>query len=330
VTRDWVTIGAIALAGLPGLAALLALFFTYQQVHATSVQLQIAEQGQITDSYNAAITNLGSSSIEVRLGGIYGLQSLMQDSPGNQPTVIAVLCAFVRDQTSSAVRASQPTSQLRTDIQAALTVVGTRNTADDGRTTVIDFDHAQLANAQLGSLHLSGADFSFAYLIDADLSGADLSGADLDDTIVSSANLTGANLTSAYLIYADLSDADLSGADLAGADIRNTGLESADLSSADLHSAYVADANLSGAFLTGANLTGVNLTGANLTGANLTGANLTGANLTGANLTGANLTGANLTSANLTGATWSRNVPPPEGWVRHPVSGRLARADARA
>jgi hypothetical protein len=73
------------LAGLPGLAALLALLFTYQQVNATKVQLRIAEQGQITDRYNAAITNLGSRSIEVRLGGIYALQRLMQDSPRDQP-----------------------------------------------------------------------------------------------------------------------------------------------------------------------------------------------------------------------------------------------------
>jgi hypothetical protein len=65
--RDWLTIAARALAGLPGLAALVALLFTYQSVNATNVQLQIAEQGQITDRYNAAITNLGSGSIEVRL-----------------------------------------------------------------------------------------------------------------------------------------------------------------------------------------------------------------------------------------------------------------------
>ena len=59
------TIVAIGLAELPGLAALIALRSTNQQV---SHQLQIAEQGQITDRYNAAITNLGSRSIEVRLG----------------------------------------------------------------------------------------------------------------------------------------------------------------------------------------------------------------------------------------------------------------------
>ena len=69
--RDWI---AIMVTALPGIAALIAFSFTYVSVKATENQVQIArqgqntaEQGQITDRYNAAITNLGSRSIEVRL-----------------------------------------------------------------------------------------------------------------------------------------------------------------------------------------------------------------------------------------------------------------------
>jgi hypothetical protein len=86
-----------------------------------------------------------------------------------------------------------------TDIQAALTVVGTRNTAQDGQTTVVDFDGAQLVFAQLSALHLSRANFSKA---------------DLGTT-----NLTGAGLTRANLAGANLSGADLTGADLFGANL---------------------------------------------------------------------------------------------------------------
>ena len=150
--RDWIQISVTA---LPGLAAVIALIFTWVAVNATNNQLQITEQGQITDRYNAAITNLGSRSVDVRLGGIYALQRIMQDSPRDQPTVVAVLCAFVRDHANAATTksahlpASPDTSpaprQLPTDIQAALTVVGIRNTAHDGSTTVVDFTGAQLA-----------------------------------------------------------------------------------------------------------------------------------------------------------------------------------------
>jgi hypothetical protein len=51
--RDWISIAAIAIAGLPGVAALIALIFAFQSVKETDTQLQIAQQGQITDRYNA-------------------------------------------------------------------------------------------------------------------------------------------------------------------------------------------------------------------------------------------------------------------------------------
>lgn len=206
--RDWTqiaAIAAIALAGLPGLAALIALYFGYQAVKATDAQLQITEQGQITDRYNAAITNLGSPSEDVRLGGIYALQRLMQDSPRDQPTIVAVLCAFVRDHsaTGRASAAGKPTA-----IQAALTVVLTRNTAHDGGHTVVDLSNTDLSQATV----LVGANLARANLTDVYLSGANLSGADLVGADLADANLSGANLTNANLTHANLKGTILTGA----------------------------------------------------------------------------------------------------------------------
>jgi uncharacterized protein YjbI with pentapeptide repeats len=339
------TIGALAFAGLPGLAALIALFFTYQQGHATDVQLQIAQQGQITDRYNAAITNLGSPSIEVRLGGIYALQPLMQDSSRDQPIVVAVLCAFVRDQTKSSVRSPMRlTSQLPTDIQAALTVIGTRNTANDGLTTVVDLDRAQLPNALLDALNLSGANIN-----SADLTGASLTHADLSKADLTGAYLSSANLTRTFLFGAHLTDANLDGANLTKVGLVGAKIVGADFTDANLTGVFLSDQNLTDDNFLGANLTNANLDGANLHDAdlayatlrravtiipaglsppglpvtNLTGANLTHADLTGANLTHANLTGANLTGVDLTGAIWPKNIPVPKGWVQDPSSGQL-------
>jgi Pentapeptide repeats (8 copies) len=158
----------------------------------------VAQQGQVTDQYNAAITNLGSRSIEVRLGGIYALQRLMQDTPAEQPAVIAVLCAFVRNRTGS-IRAQRNAStyQTQTDVRAALTVVASRDRANDGTTTVIDFSNVRLPNAQLDLLNLSQALFTGAYLDNAGFSGADLTGAnfnfaDLHDATLVTTTLTGA------------------------------------------------------------------------------------------------------------------------------------------
>ena len=295
--RDWITIGAIALAGLPGVAALIGLIFAFQAQQATNTQLQIAAQGQITDRYNAAITNLGSPSVDVRLGGIYALQRIMQDSPRDQPTVVAVLCAFIRDRASPATTSSAHSPglpqtaygplQLPTDLQAALTVVGTRNTAYDGSTTVVDF---------------TNVDLSGRFLLDEPLSGAILTGANLSHSILAGAHLNGAAFGLANLADANLYHANLYHAYLGAANLTGAYLGAANLTGAYLFTATLADANLTDANLTDANLTDANLTDANLAHANLTDADLAHADLTDATLTGADLTGATLTGATLTGA----------------------------
>ncbi len=286
------------MTALPGLAAVIALIFAWPLINVTNHQLQIAELGQITDRYNAAITNLGFPSIDVRLGGIYALQRIMQDSSLDQPTVVAVLCAFVRDHASAANARSahrRPTSsftssdltQPPTDIRAALAVVSTRNTAHDSSTTVVDFAGA----------NLSGSSFSSGPGA-ADLSGAILTGANLSGAILPGVDLSGARLVDADLSGAWFSNVNLSDADLTHANLTNV----YQLSSADLSGADLTDVNLTGANFTNTDLSGVDLSGMDLAGENLTGANLSGADLTGADLTHADLTGAKLTGAKLTGA----------------------------
>ena len=68
----------------------------------------MAESGQITDRFNAAVTNLGSGTMTIRIGGLYALQRIMLDSPRDQPAVIIqVLAAFVRQQAPNSPAASE-------------------------------------------------------------------------------------------------------------------------------------------------------------------------------------------------------------------------------
>ncbi len=96
-TRSWSDRMQAIETLLVGISAIAALLLTWLSVRATNGQLQTTEQSQITDRYTAAISDLGSNSVDVKLGGIYALQRIMQDSPRDQPTIAAVLCAFVRD-----------------------------------------------------------------------------------------------------------------------------------------------------------------------------------------------------------------------------------------
>src|SRR3954465_8135513 len=84
---------------LPGFAAVIALIFTFLSVQQAHDTLRLSEQGQITDRYTNAVTNLGSDTVDVRLGGIYALQRIMTDSSRDQSTVVRVLSAFVRVHT---------------------------------------------------------------------------------------------------------------------------------------------------------------------------------------------------------------------------------------
>jgi hypothetical protein len=168
--------------------------FSYLAVRATGTQLQITEQGQITDRFNAAITDLGSASTDTRVGCIYALQRVMQDSSRDQSAIIAVLCAYVRDHApigTTDPRSSTP-SHPGTDVQAALTVIGSRPLADE-HPAAIDLDHTQLAGAVLNG-DFAGADLAGADLAGADLAGADLAGADLAGADLDGAKLDGAAL----------------------------------------------------------------------------------------------------------------------------------------
>jgi len=245
---------------------------------------EIAEDKQITERFSKAIEQLGSDKMEVRLGAIYTLERIANDSVKDHWTIVEIITAFIRQNCpikakSDNTEKSNNTeiNNIKIDIQAALTVIERRNRESEKERQILD---------------LHGISVSYAKLSGADLSGADLSKANLSQANLHKANLSQANLYKANLSQADLLVANLTGANLSLADLSESILLVANLSVANLSVANLSESVLSESVLFEANLTGANLTGANLTGANLTGANLTGANLTGANLTGANLTGA--------------------------------------
>ena len=184
-----------------GLFAAGALWFTARS-------FTLAREGQVTDRYTAAITQLGSEKLDVRIGGIYALERVARDSERDHPTVMEVLTAFIRehsheplpepDPQTATVQQRDPQGEtversIRADVQAAIAVVARRDVTRDIRR--VDLRTAYLAGANLAAAPLSGADLSGADLSGADLKGADLSGAGLSD-----ANLTDANFIGAVLL----------------------------------------------------------------------------------------------------------------------------------
>ncbi|MFE6038672.1 pentapeptide repeat-containing protein [Streptomyces sp. NPDC056452] len=305
---DWF---GLVVVSLPGLAALAALLFTWMQVGQASKELRISEQGQITNRFNAAVTNLGSDSVDVRLGGIYGLERIMQDSVRDHPTVVSVLTAYVRQHAplSGADAKRQQTTSPEvppTDIEAVMNVLAKRplGVAEAFGLDVSRTDLKGLRSAQGGSKFAS-MDFQESDLTGANLRGANLDGADLTNAILRTSILTDARLSGAFLAGADLTGANLNEAWLNSAEMADARLTGVKLNGAFLTYAILTRASLNGAELVGARLPYATLKEADLTGANLREADLTGANLTRANLSKADLTGADLTGADVTGARFS-------------------------
>ncbi|CAI7974671.1 conserved hypothetical protein [Frankia sp. Hr75.2] len=237
--------------------------------------------------YSAAITQLGSTAIEIRLGGIYALEHVARDAPVDyQSTVVEVLSAFVRERSrlptpDPAGTPHQPAPavprQPSTDVQTALTVLGrlpVRENVPRADLSGADLTGARLIKANLAGAVLFGVNLTKAALIEANLSGAELLRANLTDAGLLRVNLARAMLHQANLTRASLYQADLTDALLGGL-----------LGAADLTDASLIQANLTRAQLVQVNLSGAKLNRAILIGASLLAADLTGTYLDGVDLT---------------------------------------------
>jgi hypothetical protein len=172
-----------------GLFAIGALIYTARN-------FTLSREGQVTDRYTKAIEQLGSDKLDVRIGSIFALERVARDSARDHPTVVEVLAAFLREHSREQWPLPEPGHALvavrttRPDVQAAITVIGRRDSKRDREPinlTRADLTRADLANANLIRANLTGADLTGANLTGAYLNGAQLTGA----------NLTGANLNRA-------------------------------------------------------------------------------------------------------------------------------------
>ncbi|HZC95267.1 MAG TPA: pentapeptide repeat-containing protein [Bradyrhizobium sp.] len=310
-------------------------------------QTEVDRQPRIIESFSKAIEQLGSDKLEVRLGGIYALERISQESARDYWTVMENLTAFVRERTQhteaertakldqrvaehayflwenagrpegseefrGAVEREKYGEPPGPDVAAVLTVIVRRRKDHRELEGTFDFRRAVLTRANLRDADLRGANLFGAHLEAASLVGAHLERAHLSGAHLEGAILNGAHLEGALISGAHLERAHLSGAHLEGAFLGGTHLEGA-----DLHGAYL-DANLVGVHLEGANLFGAHLEGADLNGADLRNANLGDADLSFADLSGADLNGVkNLTQAQL-GQACGTDAKLPEGLTLKP------------
>jgi hypothetical protein len=163
---------------------------------------ELTEQGQVTDRYTKAIEQLGSDKLDVRIGGIYALERVARDSARDNPTVMEVLTAFIRQYSREQwpPPGRETGRWTRPDVQAAVTVIGRRDVKRGER-----------------RIDLYGANLTAAYLRDANLRDATLGYATLDRAYLRGAILVDTDLRNATIRDAQhLDEADLTGAKWSG------------------------------------------------------------------------------------------------------------------
>jgi hypothetical protein len=233
---------ATVLQAIGGVAILLGAYFTYRQLQTGQEQLEvtrqqaqdaaeqareqlsIAQQGQVTDRFTRAIDQLGHAELDVRLGGIYALERIANDSPSDRTAIAEVLTAFIRSHApwppslSGQYVADAPVERMTAlpvrapDVHAALTVLGRRQPLPES--TVLELYVTDLRRSLLFDANFQEANLMLARLQGSALNGANLQGASLHDAKLHGANLDRANLQGAYLYGTNLQETSLDNTNL--------------------------------------------------------------------------------------------------------------------
>lgn len=217
-----------------------------------SENLQVMRQGQITDRFSKAVSQLGESApnkLAVRLGAIYALEGIAKESEVYHPPIMELLCTYVREN-APWIDETKPQERPPADIQAILTVIGRRNLQHDDKSNrrTINLKETDLRGANLSYAHLENA-----FLAGAHLEEADLIGSHLQNTWCNTMHLEGAALNGAHFENANLSHVHFEGPDhTRSADIYFVRFDGAHLFFANFENVFFYDVHLEGANLSSA------------------------------------------------------------------------------
>jgi Pentapeptide repeats (8 copies) len=192
------------LQGYGGMVLLLGAYLTWRQTQISRgfsrKELQLSREGQLTDRFTRAVEQLGSKDVAVRVGGIYALGRIAEESDTERAAIADMLAAYVRKhapwppEPDSPFPEEFPLDQLphlsvrAPDVQAILTVLGRRTpgpphpamwTTLNLRNT--DLRRAALVGANLRRAGLREACLARTWMFKADLRGVDFRAADLRD-----------------------------------------------------------------------------------------------------------------------------------------------------
>jgi len=235
-----------------GIAIAIGLYYTWQRNN-------IAQEGQITERFTRAVEQLGAvdkdgnPAIEIRLGGIYALERIANESDKDYWPIMDILTAYVKKNASIEDSKVRKQNKVRLDIQVILIVIGRcKYPISDGVYYRLDLSNifvreVDLQEASFVDVEFNEANFEKAYLPSSNLEGVSFFGTNLKNAILVGANLEEAILSKTNLEGSALAAAYLKGAYLDGANFKRANLEWSNFEKADLQEAYFEETNLKNA-----------------------------------------------------------------------------------
>lgn len=162
----------------------------------------ISEQVQFTDRFSKAVEQLGNPNESVRIGAIYSLNRLAEDSSRDASTIIGVLAGHIKRSGQASFTSDAANQQGTPDSATALAVLGRLVPKNSGYRqsghaeqldlSGADFRRLSISNCNLDGFILSGSKFMEAKLNLVSAVGADLSAVNAEGCLLSGVDLTDA------------------------------------------------------------------------------------------------------------------------------------------
>ncbi|MBT2393393.1 pentapeptide repeat-containing protein [Streptomyces sp. ISL-1] len=189
-TIDWLTLGVAFVAAAASIGFGIATLFQEGEKEANG-------------RYSDFVDKIGSTSPDVRMGGIYTLEELNKESEIDQRQMMEILTSFIRGQSPrppKLVKSKKKASEYcyglkapKNDVATAMRVLA--------RSEIQADESPDLSNAELTRLDLPEQ---------AKLPNVDFTSTDLRCSSLRGVNLETADLSGTWLTWADLTDANLS------------------------------------------------------------------------------------------------------------------------
>ena len=296
-----------------GTAVLAAAFFAWKR-------LEVNQQGQITERFTRAIDQLGAThsngekNLEVRLGAIYALERIAQESQRDHWPIMEVLTAYVREHAKRPKNASGAWSDEKLepsppDIQAIMTVLARRrHEFEDEGMHVLDLSKIHLDGVNCSNGFFRKANFASSSIKNADFDGVFAEKVNFGDSCLYNISMNQARLREASLWLARLKVVSFENSTMIGVSFEESNVSNCFFSNSDFSRSSFEEANLTDSKILNSDFCHANMRYVNLEETSFVDVNLKGVALLYSNLKNSMFRRVVLAGADLSGAEMSTDL----------------------